>query len=195
MLHEIAPNGRLVEAVDQAIYANAHCGTELIARSRSFAVLRGPSGDRELLAFLQADCSCSSYWYGHVFRDASRGFVALIVWSTVLVDASDVPLLFERFHYWMRVRLEYQPCCVQNHDDAYAEAESFADAVAALIRMIRRFDIDKRWGDEDGPYGESPPDYRIIGVYGMENHRDANGCYPPVPTRKPLGLAGGFPWS
>ena len=47
-------------------------------------------------------------------------------------------------------RLEYQPCCVQNHEVAFAEIASFADAITALIRMIRRFDIDKRWGDEDG---------------------------------------------
>lgn len=182
-------NDLLAEDVDRAIAANKHCGNELISRGRSFAVLRGPSGDRELLAFLRSDCSCSSYWYGHVFRDASGTFVALLVWSTVLVDASDVPLLFERFHYWMRIRLEYQPCSVQNHDDAYAEAGTFADAVAALTRMIHRFDIDKRLGDEDGPYGKSPPEYRILGVYGMEDHQDANGCYPPVPFRKPLGLA------
>lgn len=188
-------NDALVETVNRAIGSNPHCASGQIAQSRAFAVVRGPSGDRELLAFLRSDCSCQSYWYGHVFRHTPNNFVSMIVWSTVLVDAPDVPLLFERFHYWMRVRLEYQPCSVQNHDDAFAETSSFTDAVAAVTRMICRFDIDKRWGVEDGPYAVSPPDYRIIGVYGMENHRDANGCYPPIPTRKPLGLAGGGRWS
>lgn len=184
-----------VERLERALRENSHCSGGLLSSNRAFAMEYGPSGGPEALALLYLDDPSFGFWYGHVLpAQDKKTFVALLVWSTQFVNAPDVPLLFRRFHYWMRVRLEYQPCCVQREDDVYAETASFEDGVNALTRMIRRFDLEKRWGDEGGPYAISPPDYRIIGVYGIEDHRDADGRYPPIPTRTPLTLAGEIQW-
>jgi hypothetical protein len=180
-----------VRRIGRVIACNVGCDGGLFVGTRAFAIERGPSGDREMLALLHADDSSGGYWYGHVLRGSPDGrFVALIVWCELLVNAGDVPLLFQRFHYWMRIRLEYEPCSIQSHDDAYAEAPTFDQAVVRLETMIARFDVDKRGPDENGPYASSPPELRIIGVYGLEDHKDADGRYPPVPTRTPLRLVG-----
>lgn len=180
--------------LERALAGNAHCECGLLTAKRAFIIDRGPSGGPEALALLFADDSFLGYWYGHVQPLPTRQrFVALLVWSKRLINAANVPLLFRRFHYWTRVRLEYEPCTVQAGDDAYAEADGFSPAVACLERMIARFDIAKRWPDETGPYASSPVEMRILGVYGIEDHRDADGRYPPVPMQSPLRLVTGPP--
>ena len=182
----------IVARLERAIADNPHCQGGLLTMPRAFAIDRGPSGDAEALALLFAGDSFQGYWYGHVQATPASGhFVAVLVWSKFLVNAGTVPLLFRRFHYWMRVRLQYEPCSVQAEDDAYVEADSFDQAVAGLESIIRRFDLAKRWPAEDGPFASSPPEMRVLTLYGLEDHRDANGVYPPVSMPSPLRLMPG----
>lgn len=175
--------------LERAIRNNPRCGGGLLVAGRAFAIDRGPSGGPEALALLFADDSFQGYWYGHVLPlPASSRFAALLAWSKCLVNAGTVPLLFRRFHYWMRVRLQYEPCSVQAEDDAYAEAANFQAAVFKLETIIARFDIARRWPAEDGPFASSPPEMRILDLYGLEDHRNENGAYPPVPMPTPLRI-------
>lgn len=108
------------------------------------------------------------FWYGHIQRHPRRPlFVSQIVWTDRLINAQTVPLLFRRFHYWIKDRLEYQPCAVQSAGDAYAESDSLEAAADALILMIERFDIDRRTGFEGTGFEDSRPEIRITEVYGL----------------------------
>lgn len=180
-----------VANIELALRSSCGCSAGLTAQMRVFGVPHGPSGGPELLALMYADDPLIGYWYGHVLADPGNAqqFVAVIVWSERLVNANTVPLLFRRFHYWIKDRLQYQPCSVQNSDDAYCEAPSLEAAASALAIMIRRFDLEKRLGHEDGPYAISPPELRILKVYGLADTQDAQGCYPPVPMPTPITLA------
>ncbi|MBK3799955.1 hypothetical protein GAY33_12040 [Azospirillum brasilense] len=126
------------ETVVAAIAANPKCSTGLLSRPAAFEIERGPSGGPELLALLFADERHLGYWYGHVRRhptDASGSFVALTAFLKVFVNAPTVPLLFRRFDYWARLRLEYEPCTVQAPYDAFAVAPSYGAAAEALARI------------------------------------------------------------
>ena len=71
-------------------------------------------------------------------------FVSQIVWTDKFINAENVPLLFQRFHYWIKDRLEYHPCTVQDADDAYVESNCLEVAGYELARIITKFDIYKR---------------------------------------------------
>ncbi|MDP1774690.1 MAG: hypothetical protein Q8L15_20680 [Methylobacter sp.] len=179
-----------VRCVEAALDSNPECAAGLITQKKVFGVPRGPSGEAEILALLYADDSYFGYWYGHIVRHPQNAamFVSMIVWSDKLVNAQTVPLLFRRFHYWIKDRLEYHSCVVQNSDDAYQESSSIEKAASNLARMVTRFDLDKRSGDEDGPYANSPPELRIMNVYGLTDTRDECGCYPAFPMPIPLSI-------
>lgn len=181
--------GSAIRCVEAALNRNPNCTTGLVTQKRVFAVPRGPSGGAEILTLIYADDSFFGYWYGHIVQhpEDANMFVSLIVWSDKLVNAQNVPLLFKRFHYWIKDRLEYHPCAVQNSDDAYQESRSIDNAASNLARMITRFDLDKRRGDEYGLYSNSPPELRILNVYGLNEARDERGYYPPFP--KPIALS------
>ncbi|MDO9268864.1 MAG: hypothetical protein Q7T96_07110 [Methylobacter sp.] len=178
-----------VRCVEAALERNRNCATGLVTQKRVFGIHRGPSGEEEILALLYAEDSYFGYWYGHIVkhpRNAAK-FVSLIVWSNKLANAQTVPLLFQRFYYWIKDRLEYHSCVVQNPDDAYQESHSIEEAASNLAKMITRFDLDKRSGDEDGPYANSPPELRTMNVYGLTDTRDEHGCYPDFPM--PISLS------
>lgn len=139
---------------------------------------------------MYANDSFFGYWYGHIIRhpDNAALFVSLIVWSDKLVNAQNIPLLFKRFRYWIIDRLEYHPCAVQEVDDAYQESYSIGQAGDHLARMIARFDLDKRTGNEFGSYAESPAELRILQIYGITDPRDADGCYPSFPFATSLAI-------
>jgi hypothetical protein len=179
-----------VAGIEKSLADNPSCTGGLWIRNRVFGIAEGPSGGPEILALLQADDSFFKYWYGHVLRHPQRPrtYVSLLVWSAALPNAKTVPLLFRRFHYWMKVRQNYHPCAVQYSDDAYDESATLAGAAANLERMIRRFDVDKRWGEEDGEYADSPPELRILDVYEFVTSMSKEGCYPPLPMPTPLTL-------
>lgn len=177
-----------VACVERALSNNPRCCTGLMANKRAFGVPYGPSGGPEILTMLYIDDPSFGYWYGHVMRHPANEqvFVAMIVWATQFINAQSVPLLFRRFHYWGKDRLYYQPCSIQNVDDAYCEADTLEKSARNLSSMIARFDLEKRRGHEDGPYAISPEDMRILNVYGLEDTRDENGIYPPVPMNRNL---------
>lgn len=178
ILADLASSTRIIEA---ALSASPACCTGLVMTKRAFAIPVGPSGGAEIVALVHADGF--AYWYGHVMRHPQRDntFVALLVWSEKMVNAVSVPLLFRRFHYWIRDRLCYQPCTIQQEDDAYAECSSFKMAAICLAGMVRRFHIDLRWPDEEGAHAKDPTELRILGIYGLEGAMREDGHYPPEP--------------
>lgn len=177
-----------LRSVQAALSVSSACCTGLAVTKTAFGTPRGPSGGPEIVALLHV--SVNSYWYGHVMRHPRMDdtFVALLVWSNKLVNAPNVPLFFRRFHYWIKDRLCYQPCAVQNDGDAYAECSSLEAASFALASMIQRFHIDLRWPDEDGPHAKDPDEMRIFGIYGLEGAMREDGSYPPIPIATPLAV-------
>lgn len=181
-----------VSKVEEALRQNRHCSSGLMARKGVFGIRNGPSGGPEILTLIYADDQFFGYWYGHVVWHPKNEnvIVSLLVWTSEFINAPTVPLLFRRFHYWIRDRLKYRPCSVQNADDAYRESGSIEEAANSLAKMIGNFDIDKRCGDEYGPYAISPPELRILGIYGLADTKDSDGCYPPIPMPTPLTAVG-----
>lgn len=182
--------------VQSALDASKTCTAGLTGQTRVFGIERGPSGGPEILAVLYLDDPTFGFWYGHILRHPQKPgvFVALIVWSSQFINATNVPLLFRRFHYWIKVRLKYRSCVVQAPDDAYAEASRLDSAAAALIQMIHRFDIDKRIGWEGAPYEFDRPEVRSLWIYGLGGIETApgsgHGPFPPVPMPTELKLVG-----
>lgn len=179
-----------VLCVETALSRNTRCSSGLVAQNRVFGIHRGPSEGAEILAIIYADDSFFGYWYGHIVQHPqdTAVFVSLIVWSDKLVNAQNVPLLFKRFHYWIKDRLEYHPCAIQNANDAYQESRSIENAASNLARMVARFDLDSRRGDEYGLFANSPPELRILNVYGLNDARNERGYYPPFPKPMPLSF-------
>ena len=166
-----------------ALRDNPKCSTGLMCPKQAFEMDCGPSGGPEVLVLIYADVQHHGYWYGHIRRKPghSEDFSILLVWSRVFVNAPTVPLLFARFDYWMRVRLEYHPCAAQKDGDAYAEARSLDEATSRLAVMIRAFDLDLRYPDEDSPHYEDPPDLRILSVFPIPEHEEREWIGPPMP--------------
>jgi hypothetical protein len=169
---------------------STHLKAVALAQNRVFGIENGPSGGPELLAALYLDDPFWGFWYGHVLPHPQKPhvYVALLVWTEKFINADRVPLLFRRFHYWIKDRLEYQPCTAQSDGDAYAETNSLDAAASALIRMIKEFDFDKRSGLEGSVFESDPTDNRILGIYGMLGAMDDRGCYPPLPMPTELRL-------
>lgn len=175
-----------VQLIEKALKSNPKCETGLLIHQRVFGIAKGPSGSSELLAMVYADDPSFGYWYGHILVHPSQSsfFLSTIVRSQILVNASTVPLQFARFHYWLKDRLKYEPCSFQHEEDVYAESDSMFAAAHKLAAMIAVFDVKKRNGCPDGPYADSPIDYRILDVYGIKGAFDDDGCWegPPMPT-------------
>lgn len=184
----------LVSPLEEALDRNIQCRPGMLLSKRAFAIDRGPSGAPEVLALIMADDPYGDkFWYGHivVHPRAPGIFIALLCWLDRFVNAENVPLLFRRYHHWTRINPHYQPCTIQFPDDAFCECRSFNEAVAALARMVDRFDWDKRSAYEGSIYSDSPLEMRILDIYGVVSHQDADGVYPPVPTATPLRLVKG----
>ena len=179
-----------VRTVEEALLASHTCSTGLVVAQQVFGIPVGPSGGPELLAIIHVDDF--AYWYGHVMQHPQKEntFVALLVWSEKMVNATNVPLLFRRFHYWVKDCLCYEPCTVQHEDDAYAECGSLKMAAFNLAGMIRRFHIDLRWPDENGPHANDPVEMRILGIYGLKGAMREDGTYPPLPMATRLATVG-----
>ncbi len=132
-----------VRTVEEALLASPSCSTGLVVAQRTFGIPVGPSGGPEILAVIHVDDF--AYWYGHVVQHPKKEntFVALLVWSEKIVNATNVPLLFRRFHYWVKDRLCYEPCTIQHEDDAYAECASVkmaaVDGRSQLTHFFRKF--------------------------------------------------------
>jgi hypothetical protein len=173
-----------VRGIESALAGNPNCTAGLFTANRVVGIQRGPSGGEEILAVLYADDPWFGYWFGHILRPPkSRGmYVSLLVWSDKLPNAPTVPLLFRRFHYWVIKRGAYQPCTIQNSDDAYQESHTLGGAAGKLTEIIGRFEFGKRRGYEDGPYADDPAEMRILDVYGW--HWDD----PAFPMPTPLSV-------
>lgn len=179
-----------VRHVETALARNPKCSAGMVARNSVFGIQHGPSGGPELLAILYADDSFFGYWYGHILRHPENPgvFVSLIVWSEKLVNAKNIPLFFQRFHYWIEDRLYYEPCTIQSPNDAYWESNSFNDAAAALAIIISQFDFDKRSGFEGSNYESDPSEMRILQIYGLSEVKDDNGIGLPFPLTTSLEI-------
>jgi len=143
---------------------------------RVLSIEIGPSGGPELLCLIRSDVVHQRFWYGAVRRHPQRQvFSACIVYMHVLVDGDAPDVVFERFDYWTRVRLEYEVCKPTDLGSIYAEAPNFEKAVDCLATMIDQFGNDCL--PEVGA-DISSNDFKLLEVYGMTDHRDKNGGYP-----------------
>lgn len=179
-----------VQIVDSALNTALNLSSGLLIQRKTFGILRGPSGGPELLALIYADDPVFGYWYGHALRHPRRKkiFVAVIVRSNKLVEASSVPLLFARFHYWMTGRLQYEPCYSQRNGDVYDEADSLNSAASRLACMIQEFKLEERSELAESHFEGSHVDSRVLEVYGMEGDFDEDGGWGPPPMPTPLAI-------
>ena len=175
------------ERIRQALRQSPKCSAGLTARQFVYGIENGPSSGPEILACLYADDSFWGYFYGHIFQlpCKEKTFVAVLVWATKFINADSVPLLFQRFHYWVADRFESQPCAIQNRDDAYAESPSLETAADELARMIKGFDFDKRSGIEGTGFEESPSEFRTVFLYDfrgkLKKSLEPGWEIPPLP--------------
>lgn len=181
-----------LKQIQAALDTSSDCSAGLTGQKQVFGIERGPSGGPEILAALFLDDPTFGFWYGHILRHPQKPgvFVALIVCTDQFINATNVPLLFRRFHYWVAVRLKHRDCLVQDPDDAYAEARSLDSAASALIQMIYRFDVDKRIGWEGSAYEYDHAESRSHEVYGWGDIENPKSTFPPVPMPTELRLVG-----
>lgn len=179
-----------VQIVKSSLSASLGSADGLFVQKNTFGTHQGPSGGPEVLALIFADDPVFGYWYGHVLQHPKRRatYVAAIVWTKKLVEAPSVPLLFARFHYWIKDRLEYEPCSTQLNGDVYCEAANLPAAASCLARMIREFELGKRAGSEGTAFESSPVDLRVLDIYGSEGAFDENGGWGPPPMTMPLAV-------
>lgn len=177
--------------IETSLASNRNCGTGILSPKRVFGIEKQISGNVEVLAYIYIDDPSFNYWYGYVAKHPNKlgKFVSLIIRSEILINASSISLLFERFHYWMAERLSYQPCAIQNQDDAYSESVSLAEATNQLVHMIEKFDLEKRMGWEDTAYEKSPVELRILDIFGIQNSSSSTEQqYPMLPMPSALKL-------
>lgn len=182
------------DEIEAAICANPACNVGLLCTPRVLEINRGPSGGPELLTLAFADEQHRGYWYGHI--RLVRGiegdqFVSVIARLNIFVNAPTVPLLFQRFDYWTRIRLKYEPCTVQNSEDAFRLSETYSEAVSALSSMLLKFDYEKRSPEPESAFYHCADEMRILEVFGMEDFMDADGSFPAPPMPQPLRLVRG----
>lgn len=147
-----------------ALAANPQCAPGILARERwAFTPIGELSylNDREL--FVQISTAIYSHWYGHVLRlldadDGRQQWAAVLVDSTVEIDAPDVETLFRRVRFHLAEHARFEPPYAQEPEDVFAIRPSFDEAVAALAHIIERFDILMRTNvDYDfGAYTKPP---------------------------------------
>lgn len=130
-----------IQYLRKIVEEELNCNAGIAAQRFVVGMEAGPSGGPELLVTLHIDDSFWGFWYGHILQHPRKPetFVALIVWTDKFMNGPRVPLLFQRFHYWIGERLSYQPCAVQGVNDAYEECSSLKLAVLAMDRIIRCF--------------------------------------------------------
>lgn len=182
------------DEIEAAICANPACNVGLLCIPRVFEISRGPSGGPELLTLAFADEQHRGYWYGHIRPMPGiegKQFVSVIACLKVFVNAPTVPLLFQRFDYWTRIRLKYEPCTVQGSEDAFRLSKTYSEAVRALSFMLTKFEYEKRSPEPESPFYCCHDEMRILEVFGMENFMGADGSFPAPPMPHSLRLAGG----
>lgn len=167
-----------------------NCSIGIAAQRFVVGMETGPSGSAELLAALYVDDPFWGFWYGHIVQHPRnpKKFVALLVWTDKFINANRIPLLFQRFHYWIKERLSYQPCAIQSEHDAYKECNSLELAVLALGDMIRNFDIDKRTAYEGSSFEHCLIEARIVDVYGLGDKLTDNSIRDRCPSATNLAL-------
>ncbi|HID49446.1 MAG TPA: hypothetical protein EYP40_07535 [Chromatiales bacterium] len=149
-----------VKVVRTALQDNPACELGILAAQRVTCVERGINShkqDKELLALIS---DRGSWWYGYVLRvspcfqaNADGRWLAILVQSGVPVDGYTPTDVFHRARTaWFHLP-ERLPYYVQTPEDGSALCHSFEEALAALRRIIARFDVRKRiaWErDADG---------------------------------------------
>ena len=169
-----------------AVRDNPECRLGILAGQRAVFLENGINSchqDKELLVLIS---DVGNWWYGYVLRvepgfpgSATGGhWLAMLVQSGVPVDGYTPADVFRCARKaWFQL-LEYLPYYVQAPNDGSALCHSFEDALAALRRIIARFDIRKRIAWERDTKGhlldplDSQLDTRCEDLFGLdyENH-------------------------
>lgn len=169
-----------LKKIRAALTANVQCAPGILSRDRMVFTPIGELSylnDREL--FVQISTAIRSHWYGHVLRlldadDGRQQWAAVLVDSSVEIDAPDIDTLFRRVRFHLAEHARYEPPYAQEPEDVFAIRPSFDEAVAALAHIIERFDILMRTNvDYDfGAYTKPPsptghPDCSCMNAYGL----------------------------
>jgi hypothetical protein len=170
----------LLGKIREALNANVQCAPGILARDRwAFTPIGELSylNDREL--FVLVSTAIYSHWYGHVLRlldgdDGRQQWAAVLINSSVEIDAPDVDTLFRRVRFHLAEHARYEPPWAQEKEDVFALRPTFDAAGVALVRMIERFDILMRtnvdydfaaYTKPSSPTGH--PDCSCMNAYGL----------------------------
>lgn len=176
------------QALSDQLTESSGCRVGLMTRNSVLVTEKGPTNGPEILVPVYLDDPTWGFWYGHIFRHPNDPacFVAVLIWSTKLLNGGTEALIFRRLHHWIAECQEYHPATIQHPDDAYAERHSLASAVDALKIMLQRFDIDRRTGLEGSQFSDDPIEVRVFQIFGLLKRLDWESVTPPVPTQPNL---------
>lgn len=113
--------------------------------------------------------------------------------SQRFITASCPLLLFRRFDYWMRVRLDYRPLRIHSTDVGRpSRAHSFGAAVAMLGDMVTTYSSELGWFVDD-PVGHAGIDLDVISVFPPTSALEGSVTERPQPPADLRLLAAGHP--
>lgn len=135
----------------------------------------------EFLALLFADHPSLGYYYAHMAKHPKKSFwISCVVYSPYLIIGQTADEWLRNFHYWITVRLAYEPVSNKIASYSYAESITLEKAIEQLEKMINEFNTDAIYEDEDDNI-TFPANPQIIEFYGITDYRSEDGEYPPVP--------------
>lgn len=147
-----------------------------------FKVLYGTSlfnRHREFLALIFADQPHLGYYYAHIAKHPKKNcWISCIVYSSHFIIGKTINEWIYNFHYWISVRLEYEPVSKYIAHYSYSEAISFENAIIELEKMIAQFNVAAIYQEFDN---DMPSNIEILDFYGMTDYRNAKGEFPAIP--------------
>lgn len=132
----------------------------------------------ELIALLFAEQPCHGYYYAHIAQHpVKKCWISCIVYSSSLIIGKNHQDWINNFHYWVKVRLDYEPVSYQVANYSYAESIHLDSAAKKLEKMIANFNIEAVYQENENDHPSNP---QIIEFYGLQDVRNENGEYPPI---------------
>lgn len=104
--------------------------------------------------------------------------------SRRFITAHSRSLLFRRFDYWMRSRLDYTPIRVHEHSsNGFKRFATFEDAAFIMSRMIEEYVIGQSWRDESSSDEGFVMDRDVLSLFNpLSNERSTSRAAPRPPA-------------
>lgn len=152
-----------IEAIQTALKNNPECPQNAPDNFSAIYIHKGRSGEKELLVPIFFHRT-RGYWYGYIQKATKglSGYFAVLVWLTKPVTGKNDRDRAESFHNLAWKEGLFEPPTIQNKHDAFAHTQTFSDALNALAHIIGRFEIEKRFPQEDSPFYQDPIDCSIL---------------------------------